>query len=109
MSKSKMSLDDLISHRDNLLKTYNETENVRKRNNVGRSIDLYTKKINQAYYHAIANGPSSEFKGSTPKALKEWKDGLCSVKCSVDDRSIGACTCYNIAVQKSLDSGLKLE
>lgn len=51
---------------------------------------------------------SQDFLYCSTEAINEWKNGLCSVKCSADNRAMGACTCYNIAVNKSLDSGLKI-
>jgi hypothetical protein len=37
------------------------------------------------------------------KVAREWKVGICKVKCSSDTRSIGGCSCANIYLEKTRD------
>lgn len=37
------------------------------------------------------------------KVAREWKAGICKVKCSDEKRSIGGCSCANIYLEKTRD------
>ena len=103
----ELNFQELVERRDQLFKTYMKIENKCKKNRLSLRIKTLTKKIEAAKPVMMIEETARLTLQNSVMNAKLWRAGLCSSPCSDDSRKMGACTCYNIGIEKSLE--LKME
>jgi len=72
-----------------------------------QSVTKRLKSLGELHGNARAFTDTEALLHSSNK-LSDWRNGLCTgeKKCHVDDKQMGACTCWNIYISKCLDAGI---